>query len=341
MAISRNNKVTKSTFSGAGRLYSKNDRGLAAAIHGILQNLGRRRIKAKNITAFTDNSAGVRGATFTVNTTTEVVTVTSGPNHGLVTGDGPFQFEKTGMGVLPGGIVAATNYWVRVLSASTFTLHTTKAGAVTGGTPVNITTTGTTPFAMLMLAPLPAITSNDLTGLTTGATAASINIGADTVMDAYATVVEQINKVRAELGMGSLGTGPGALGAGTIAVIDDTVAANGGNTDAASYASVIPVFNDLLTMQSTVAAAVNEIRMACGLAKVEGPQKFVGKVRKGLDLAAISDAANHANPPVAAVLLAHVDAALDVLADNVAFLASRVDNVTAVADDMALLHYAG
>ncbi len=61
--------------------------------------------------------------------------------HGLLTGDGPFQFSNVG-GALPGGLLAATDYWVIKIAADTFKVATSLADALTG-TFVDLTVDGT------------------------------------------------------------------------------------------------------------------------------------------------------------------------------------------------------
>lgn len=68
---------------------------------------------------------------------TDRLTVTA---HGFTTGAGPVYL--TG-GSLPGGLDAATNYFVRSISANEITLHLTAAAANAGTGTVNITSTGT------------------------------------------------------------------------------------------------------------------------------------------------------------------------------------------------------
>lgn len=116
------------------------------------------------------------------------------------------------------------------------------------------------------------LADNDLTGLTTGVTAASLNTAADTVMNAYATLVEQANLVIDEIWGTSADfeadEGPGTAGSGTIAVIDDSASANSNNTDAATTVSARAVQRDLLHAQATVIHLIDDLREAVGLARV-------------------------------------------------------------------------
>lgn len=75
--------------------------------------------------------------TMTVNAATDVCTTAT---HSYATGD-PVTVSTSG--TLPAPLVALTYYYVRVLSGTTFTLHTSAAGANTNTLMVNLTTTGT------------------------------------------------------------------------------------------------------------------------------------------------------------------------------------------------------
>ncbi|HUX01047.1 MAG TPA: hypothetical protein VMY35_08705 [Phycisphaerae bacterium] len=79
---------------------------------------------------------GQRTKTFTA-ATNDTITATA---HGLTTGQ-PVQVSTTT--TLPAGLSASTTYYALWLSANTFTLHTTNAGAVAGTGTVDITDTGT------------------------------------------------------------------------------------------------------------------------------------------------------------------------------------------------------
>jgi len=165
-----------------------------------------------------------------------------------------------------------------------------------------------------------------------GATAASVNTAVDTYMDAYATLAERCNVVRAELQGDSVPEGPGTPGSGTIGVLDDTVAAASGDLSASEQSTRF-AFADLLISQRTLVEGINELRDAVGLGAipVEGPQ---GSTNDGRDLPSpvatvvVVAAGTSATTGVA---LAAIDTALGILADNVALLADMIDQVTGVA----------
>jgi hypothetical protein len=62
-------------------------------------------------------------------------------SHGLLTGDGPFQVSNSG-GALPGGLVAATDYWIVKVDGNTFKLAASFADAM-AGTTIALSTDGT------------------------------------------------------------------------------------------------------------------------------------------------------------------------------------------------------
>jgi hypothetical protein len=79
----------------------------------------------------------VTGTAFTAVAATNVCTSTA---HGLLTGDQVIVSSAT---TLPAGLAASTYYYARVISANTFTLHSTLAGAVADTGVIDITDTGT------------------------------------------------------------------------------------------------------------------------------------------------------------------------------------------------------
>jgi hypothetical protein len=74
---------------------------------------------------------------FTTAFGTDLVTIAA---HGLATGDGPFQLTTTT--TLPDGLSLATDYWVIVVSASTFQFASSYADAI-AGTEIDIIDDGT------------------------------------------------------------------------------------------------------------------------------------------------------------------------------------------------------
>jgi hypothetical protein len=83
-----------------------------------------------------------------VNATTDVITVTA---HAFATGDAVrvYSFDT-----LPTGLTAGTLYYLRAASANTFTLHPTRADAVSNTNLVNITAAGTGTHRVIAQEPL-------------------------------------------------------------------------------------------------------------------------------------------------------------------------------------------
>lgn len=82
------------------------------------------------------NVIEVADLTFTA-ATTDICTASG---HGLQTGDGPVRLASTT--TLPGGLAAATDYYIIRLSANTFSLAATRTAAY-AGTAIDVTDTGT------------------------------------------------------------------------------------------------------------------------------------------------------------------------------------------------------
>lgn len=61
--------------------------------------------------------------------------------HGYTTGDGPHRARSDD--TIPAGLASGTSYYVEVVDTDTIKLHLTHAAALAGGTPVNITNSGT------------------------------------------------------------------------------------------------------------------------------------------------------------------------------------------------------
>lgn len=85
-----------------------------------------------------NGAASLADLTFTVANASDLATSAA---HGHVTGAGPFRVFNTGGG-LPAGLAAFTNYWLIVVSATTFKFATSRANAL-AGTAIDLTTDGT------------------------------------------------------------------------------------------------------------------------------------------------------------------------------------------------------
>lgn len=193
------------------------------------------------------------------------------------------------------------------------------------GLPPLVDNSGGTAGASVAAVTVPDVTDTSSSG---GATVASVNTAADTVMAAYAVLITRMNQARAVLGMGSAPVGPGTVAsAGTVAVIDDSVASASGDTSA-SQASVALVFADLLDAQRVVVAGVDELRAAVGLGAVPWAATPQGDKDDALTMPSpIADASavSAGNAETEGVALADIDAQLDILSDNIALLVGLID----------------
>jgi hypothetical protein len=88
-----------------------------------------------------------------VNITTDILTVTG---HGWLTGAAVRAFS---FGTLPAGLVAGTLYYVRQLTPNTLSLHSTRAGALTNTSLVNMTSQGTDTHRLIEQEPLVIVTA--------------------------------------------------------------------------------------------------------------------------------------------------------------------------------------
>lgn len=81
--------------------------------------------------------------------------------HGFTSGDGPYQLTTSG--VVPAGLALLTDYFVGVVDADTYTLHTSHNDATKGQNPVDITAAagGGTHNIATMSSAIPAATNTD------------------------------------------------------------------------------------------------------------------------------------------------------------------------------------
>ena len=135
------------------------------------------------------NSSGIQGLAVTatkgngaskissVDTSGETVTTES--SHGYSTGEAVTVYSP---GTIPGGLSSNTTYYVRVLSSSSYTLHTTKANAESGTNAVDLTSTQTGDVYMMSSSPKIATVS--------------VQADTDTIKNKIAGFISQINKVQ-------------------------------------------------------------------------------------------------------------------------------------------------
>ena len=135
------------------------------------------------------NSSGIQGLAVTatkangaskissVDTSGETVTTES--SHGYSTGEAVTVYSP---GTIPGGLSSNTTYYVRVLSSSSYTLHTTKANAESGTNAVDLTSTQTGDVYMMSSSPKIATVS--------------VQADTDTIKNKIAGFISQINKLQ-------------------------------------------------------------------------------------------------------------------------------------------------
>ena len=135
------------------------------------------------------NSSGIQGLAVTatkangaskissVDTSGETVTTES--SHGYSTGEAVTVYSP---GTIPGGLSNNTTYYVRVLSSSSYSLHTTKANAESGTNAVDLTSTQTGDVYMLSSSPKIATVS--------------VQSDTETIKNKIAGFISQINRVQ-------------------------------------------------------------------------------------------------------------------------------------------------
>jgi len=135
------------------------------------------------------NSSGIQGLAVTatkangaskissVDTSGETVTTES--SHGYSTGEAVTVYSP---GTIPGGLSNNTTYYVRVLSSSSYSLHTTKANAESGTNAVDLTSTQTGDVYMMSSSPKKATVS--------------VQSDTETIKNKIAGFISQINRVQ-------------------------------------------------------------------------------------------------------------------------------------------------
>jgi hypothetical protein len=281
-------------------------------------------------------------ATFTVSA---VLALTLTVEENLVDEGSQTDLVMTAPGVLPAGLTAATDYWVKRTGDNTYELTTTKAAAIDPqGSVVDITTRGIGLFRFQALGEPVALVTDDGTSETRSFTAASGDTSFDTIMTSYATLVERCVVAAASVGCGDINDGPGSGGSGTIAVTDVDVAQNTNDVTGTTYASAVAIVEELLNGQKTVANYISVLRLAVGLGRVPEPNNVTGVVDDvGVNGAgdAITNCVTTDGTTIAvSALETEIEALLVVLTDNIALLADQLDEVTDIAVNAEMGAYA-
>lgn len=109
--------------------------------HGIIDVLGSRlgRVKAWTGAIVTNLTGTESPLVYTADNTTNQLT---SAGHGFTSGDGPYEIINAG-GAVPAGLSTSTLYWVSVVDANIFQLHTSRLEAARGLNPLTFTDDGT------------------------------------------------------------------------------------------------------------------------------------------------------------------------------------------------------
>ncbi|MDP7051696.1 MAG: flagellar filament capping protein FliD [Verrucomicrobiota bacterium] len=170
------------------------DQGFLSRGNDILYSLNGGDILTSHSNTITEDSSGVSGLSLTgevagsgvrvdaIDTSNNVITTTD--SHGLATGDIVRLYTPA---TLMGGVSSKTGYYVRALSGSRISLHTSSTDAAAGSNTVDITGVGTGDQYILGAAP-PSL---------------SVTVSADTdkVKEAVKDFVSQISKTQSLIGM--------------------------------------------------------------------------------------------------------------------------------------------
>ncbi len=253
----------------------------------------------------------------------------------------------TAPGILPTGLAAATDYYIRRITASTYKLSLTKAAAIdVNGAIVDITAQPAAgDHRILAIGQPTAIVTDDGFGDTDSFTAASGNTSFDDLMDAYAIFEDYIDAGLLAIGAGTLPPGPGTVAAaGTVAAIDVDVAANADDITGTTFKSALAIVTEIENSQKTLIDAIDVLRVALGLAEVPVARNVLGTV----DVDGINgdDAiTNCVTTDATTILESATEAGIEIwlqgMADNVAFLADMCDAIGDVAADANIANYAG
>ncbi len=250
-------------------------------------------------------------------------------------------------GVLPTGLAAATDYYIRRIAASTYKLSLTKAAALDpNGAIVDISALPAAgDHRILAIGQPTSIVTDDGEDDTDSFTAATGDASFDDLMDAYAVLEDYIDGGLVVIGAGTLDPGPGTVGsAGTVAAIDVDVAANSDNITGTTFASALAIVTEIENSQKTLIDGINVLRIAIGLTAIPVAQNVKGVIDP--DGINGGDAiTNCVDTTAVTILIAATEAGIEIwlngMADNVAFLADMCDDIADVAASATTSQYAG
>ena len=162
---------------GNNMLYKVNDNGpLESRTNTIDQN-------SSGIQGLAATATKGNGATRISSVSTSGETITTESSHGYGTGEAVTIYSP---GTVPGGVSADSTYYVRVLSSSSFSLHTTQANAESGSSAVDLT----------------GAQSGDVYFLNSKPETATVSVksDSDTIKSTISGFISQINKIQSLIG---------------------------------------------------------------------------------------------------------------------------------------------
>jgi len=162
---------------GKNLLYKVNDNGpLESQTNTINQN-------SSGIQGLEATATKANGATRISSVDTSGETITTESSHGYSSGEAVTIYSP---GTVPGGVSTSATYYVRVLSSSSFSLHTTQANAESGSSAVDLT----------------GAQSGDVYFLNSSPETSTVSVQSDTdtIKSKISSYISQINKVQSLIG---------------------------------------------------------------------------------------------------------------------------------------------
>ena len=162
---------------GKNLLYKVNDNGpLESQTNTINQN-------SSGIQGLEATATKANGATRISSVDTSGETITTESSHGYSSGEAVTIYSP---GTVPGGVSTSATYYVRVLSSSSFSLHTTQANAESGSSAVDLT----------------GAQSGDVYFLNSSPETSTVSVQSDTdtIKSKISGYISQINKVQSLIG---------------------------------------------------------------------------------------------------------------------------------------------
>jgi hypothetical protein len=174
---------------------------------------------------------------------------------------------------------------------------------------------------------------------TNSAPAAALNTELPKIENNFADLASRVNALRRFHGLSTVMTdSTGGTANTTLEVIDDTLTAvDGTGTDTASKATADVTFGEIADNFATLASAINDLTPIYGMTDLTDSSG--GTADTDLELVALTDTTGVDNSAAATgVADADMDAALDVVTDNLATMAAKLNLMTGVEVESVPLH---